>query len=118
MVAVAVARAGRQDESKVASSPVADASVAEQRVAVSELELADREDVAAEARLQVTDLIRIHRAGVNRRRSDGRGRSGACTKEVQGTSSGLLPGAPRIGRRVGDRNTRVEPCFRRYPWIE
>ena len=49
VVGVAVARAGRQDERQVASRPVADSSVAEQRVAVSELEVANCDDVAPEA---------------------------------------------------------------------
>jgi hypothetical protein len=130
VVAVAIARAGRQNERQVASCPVADSSVAEQRVAVSELEVANCDDVATEPGRRRAGRHRADLRGPNgfsgiircgwpnyRRRKRSRC-CATCAVEVQRTGAALRPGAEWIIRSIRDSDTCVEPRFGAYEWIQ
>ena len=129
MLGVTVAGTGRQNFSQVTSRPVADPSVAEQRVAVSELEVANCDDVAPESRCCRNARRRAHflsvhglKCGVGRGWPDHwcrkrRRVSAARGEEVERARSTLRLRPERIRRGVHDGYTRIKPWFRAYERI-
>ena len=103
-----ITRAGtiRQDQRQIAHCEIACADIADERKAVSQLELADCDHVPLESGCCCRCQGHISSSG--RYVASIHCRRGGRTIEVQGTRTGLSACAKRICRGVRDRQTGVE----------